>query len=133
MFVILWCHCVSTVEPTSNNTREKLIKYMSAIMPAFNESTVDPQPHGRYKRFVSILTRILFDGVNALINHIKHLALQKGMMTLLTKQKINEGTITALGTQMVSIAQTTLKEIERLQKDIADNNKRLKRLSQCVM
>ena len=32
---------------------------------------------------------------------------------------------------MVSIAQTTLKEIDRLQKDIVDNNKRLKRLTQC--
>ena len=42
------------------------------------------------------------------------------MKKLLTKQKINEGKITALGTQMVSIAQTTLKKIERLQKDIVD-------------
>ena len=44
------------------------------------------------------------------------------MKKLLTKQKINEGKITALGTQMVSIAQTMLKEIDRLQKDIAGNN-----------
>ena len=55
------------------------------------------------------------------------------MKQLLTKQKINEGKITPLGTQMVSIAQTTLKEIERLQKDIVDSNKRLKRLTQHVM
>ena len=55
------------------------------------------------------------------------------MKKLLTKQKANEGKITALGTQMVSIAQTTLKEIDRLQKDIVDNNKRLRRLTQCVM
>ena len=55
------------------------------------------------------------------------------MKKLLTKQKVNEGKITALGTQMVSIAQTTLKEIERLQKDIVDNNKRLKRLTQYIM
>ena len=102
-------------------------------MPTFNRSRVDPQPHGRYKRFVSILARILFDGVNAFLNHKKHSALQKGMRKLLTKQKVNEGKITALGTQMVSIAQTTLKEIERLQKDIVDNNKRLRRLTQCVM
>ena len=34
---------------------------------------------------------------------------------------------------MVSIAQTTLKEIDRLQKDITDNNKRLRRLTQRVM
>ena len=34
---------------------------------------------------------------------------------------------------MVSIAQTTLKEIDRLQKDIVGNNERLKRLTQCVM
>ena len=54
------------------------------------------------------------------------------MKKQLTKQRINEGKITALGTQMVSIAQTTLKEIERLQKDIVDNNKRHKRLT-CVM
>ena len=34
---------------------------------------------------------------------------------------------------MVSIALTTLKEIDRLQKDIVDNNKRLRRLTQWVM
>ena len=55
------------------------------------------------------------------------------MKKLLTKQKVNEGKITALGTQMVSIAQTTLKEIERLHKDNVDNNKRPKRLTQHVM
>ena len=55
------------------------------------------------------------------------------MRKLLTKQKVNKGKITALGMQMVSIAQTTLEEIDRLQKDIVDNNKRLKRLTQHVM
>ena len=55
------------------------------------------------------------------------------MKQLLMKQKVNEGKITALGTQMVSIAQTTLKEIDRLQKDIVDNNKRLGRLTQPVI
>ena len=55
------------------------------------------------------------------------------MKQLLTKQKVNEGKITVLGTQMVSIAQTTLKEIDRLQKDIVDNNKRLRKLTQWVM
>ena len=55
------------------------------------------------------------------------------MKKLLTKQKINEGKITALRTQMVSIAQITLKEIERLQKDIVENNNRLDSLRQCVM
>ena len=34
---------------------------------------------------------------------------------------------------MASIAQTTLKEIDRLQKDIVDNNKNLRRLTQRVM
>ena len=106
---------------------------LPAIMPTFNKSRVDLQPYERYRRVVSTLTRILFDGVNAFINHKKHLALQKGMKKLLTKQKINEGKITVLGTKMVSIAQTTLKEIERLQKDIVDNNKRLESLTQCVM
>ena len=55
------------------------------------------------------------------------------MKQLLTRQKVNEGKITALGTQMVSIGQTTLEEIDRLQKDIVDNNKRLRRLTQRVM
>ena len=55
------------------------------------------------------------------------------MKKLLTKQKINEGKITILGTQMVSIPLTTLKEIERLQKDIVESNKRLERLTQCVI
>ena len=90
------------------------------------EVDVDPQQHGRYKRFVDTLAIILFGGVNAFINHKKHSALQKGMKQLLTKQKVNEGKITVLGTQMVSIAQTTLKEIDRLQKNTVDNNKRLR-------
>ena len=55
------------------------------------------------------------------------------MKKLLTNQRKNEGKITALGTQMVSIAQTTLKEIEGLQKEIVENNKRHDRLLQCVM
>ena len=36
------------------------------------------------------------------------------MKKLLTKQKVNEGKNTGLGTQMVSTAQTTLKETEGL-------------------
>ena len=55
------------------------------------------------------------------------------MEKLLSKQKVNEGKITALGTQMVSIAQTTLKEIERLQTDIIESNKRLEMVTQCVI
>ena len=118
--------CYSLV-PLCINYRTKELQYKStisqilesdlpAIMSTFNRRRVDSQPHGRYKRFLSTLTRILFDGVNAFINHKKHSALQKGLKQLVTKQKINEGKITALGTQMVSIAQTTLKEINRLQK-----------------
>ena len=106
---------------------------LPAIMPTFNRSRVDPQPHGRYRRFVSTLTRILFDGVNAFINHKEHSALQKGMKKLLNKQKITKGRISTLGIQIVSIAQTTLKEIERLQKDTVANNKILKSLTQHVM
>ena len=55
------------------------------------------------------------------------------MKKLLTKQKLNEGKIRASGTQMVPVAQTTLKVNERLQKDIAESNKRLERSTQCVM
>ena len=125
-----------------------LESYLPAIMPTFNKSRVDPQPHGRYKRFVSTLTRIMFDGVNDEIDLLFYHEInfcqfikaftpsfspQKGIKKLLTKQMINKGKITALGTQMVSIAQTTLKEIERLQKDTVDNNKRLKRLTLHVM
>ena len=135
--------CYSLV-PLCINYRTKELQYqgeisqilesdLPAIMPTFNRSRVDPQPHGRYKRFVVTLARILFDEVNAFINHKKHSALQKGMKKLLTKQKVNEGKIPALGTQMVSIPQTTLKKIDRLQKDIVDNNKRLRRLTQHVM
>ena len=54
-------------------------------MPTFNGSSVDPQPHGRYNRFVGTLARILLGGVNAFINHKKHLAIQNGMKQLLTK------------------------------------------------
>ena len=126
--------CYSLV-PLCINYRTKELQYQNEIsqilesdlppiMPTFNRSRVDPQPHGRYK---------IFGGVNAFINHKKHSAFQKGMKQLLTKQKVNEGKITALGIHMVSIAQTTLKDIDRLQKDIVDNNKRLRRLTQCVM
>ena len=140
---VLYNVCYSLV-PLCINYRTKELQYhdeisqilesdLPAIMPTFNGSRVEPQPHGRNKRFVGTLARIVFGGVNAFINHKKHSALQKGMKQLLTRQKVNEGKITALGTHMVSIAQTTLKEINRLQKDIADNNKRLRRLTQRVM
>ena len=102
-------------------------------MPKFIESRADPQPCERHKRFVSTLARILFDAVNVFVNLKKHSALQKGMKKLLAKQKMNEGKITALETQMVSVAQTTLKEIERPQIDIVESNKRLEMLTQCVM
>ena len=135
--------CYSLV-PLCINYRTKELQYhdeisqilesdLPAIMPTFNGRRVEPQPHGRYKGFVGTLARIVFGGVNAFIYHKKHSAIQKGMKQLLPRQKVNEGTITTLGTQMVSIAQTTLKEIDRLQKDTADNNKRLRRLTQRMM
>ena len=134
----------SSLVPLCINYRTKELQYhkeisqilesdLPAIMPTFNGSIVDPQPHGRYKRFVDTLAIIVFGGVNAFINHKKHSAFQKGMKQLLTRQRVNEGKITTLGTQMVSIVQTTLKVIDRLQKDIVDNNKRLRRLTQRVM
>ena len=140
---VLYNVCYSLV-PLCINYRTKELQYhdeinqilesdLPAIMPSFNGSRVEPQLHRRYKRFVGTLARIVFGGVNAFINHKKHSALQKGMKQLLTRQKVNEGKITALGTQMVSIAQTTLQEIDTLQKNIADNNKRLRRLTQRVM
>ena len=93
--------CYSLV-PLCINYRTKELQYqrdinqilesdLPVIMPTFNRSTVDPPRHGSYKRFVSTLTRILFDEVNAFINHKKHSVLQKGMKKLLTKQKVNEG------------------------------------------
>ena len=63
--------------------------------------------------------------MNAFVNHKRHLALQKGMKKLLTIQNGSEGKITASETQMVSIALTTLNEIEKVQTDIAESNKRL--------
>ena len=77
--------CYSVV-PLCINYRSKELQYqreinqilasvLPAIMPTFNSSRVDPQPHGRYKRFVSTLAKILFDGVNAFINHKKHTVL----------------------------------------------------------
>ena len=140
---VLYNVCYSLV-PLCINYRTNELQYhgeisqilesdLPAIMPTFNGSRVEPQSHGRNKRIVGTLARIVFGGRNAFINHKKHSALQKEMKQMLTRQKVNEGKITALGTHMVSIAQTTLKEINRLQKDIADNNKRLRRLTQRVM
>ena len=93
-------------------------------MPKFSESRVNPQPHGRYKLFVSTHARILFNGVSAFVNHEKQSALQKGRKKLLARQKVTAGKIAALGTQMVPISQTSFKEIERLQIDIVETNKR---------
>ena len=101
--------CYSLV-PLCINYRTKDLQYQNeisqilesdlpAIMPTFNGSRVDPQPHGRYKRFVGTLARILFGGGNAFINHKRCSALKKEMKQLLTKQKFNEGKITALGTK----------------------------------
>ena len=125
-------HCINyrTKEQYYEREINQILKlYLVAIMIKFNKSRVDPQPHG----FVSTLARLLFDGVNAFVNHKKHSALQKGMKKLLVKQKAGEGKIRALGTQMISIAQTTLKEIEKPQKDIVNSNKRLEILTQHVM
>ena len=68
--------CYSLV-PLCINYRTKELQYQNeisqilesdlpAIIPTFNRSRVDPQPHGRYKRFVSTLARIIFGGVNVL-------------------------------------------------------------------
>ena len=79
--IILHNVCYSLV-PLCINYRAKEQQYqreinqipesdLPAIMPTFNKSRVDPQPHRIYKRFVSTLTRILFDGMNAFVNHKK--------------------------------------------------------------
>ena len=73
------------------------------------------------------------DGVHAFLNHKKCSALQKGMKKLLARWKVPEGKIKALGTEMVSKAHTSLKEIERLQTDIVERNKRLEILTQYIM
>ena len=99
-------------------------------MPKLNKRRVDPQPHGRYKSFVSRPAGILFNGVYAFVNHKKQSALQKDMKKLLARQKITEGRTTAIGIQMASIFQTLLKEIET---DIVESNKRLEMLTQHVI
>ena len=60
---------------------------LPAIMPTFNKSRVDPQPYGKYKRFVSTLTRILFDGVNAFVNHKKTFNPLKGNEEIVSQIK----------------------------------------------
>ena len=60
-----------------NEIRQILESDLPTIIPTFNGSRVDPQPLGRYKRFVGTLARILFDGVNAFINHKKHSAFKR--------------------------------------------------------
>ena len=78
---VLYNVCYSLV-PLCINYRTKELQYhdeisqilesdLPAIMPTFNGSRVEPQPHGRYKRFVGTLARIVFGGVNAFINHKK--------------------------------------------------------------
>ena len=70
---VLHSVCYSLV-PLCINYRTKELEYhneisqileseLPAIMPTFNGSRINPQPHGRYKRFVGTLARILFGGV----------------------------------------------------------------------
>ena len=78
---ILHSVCYSLV-PLCINYKTKVQQYQEEInqilesdlptkMPTVNKSREDPQPQGRYKRFVSTLTRILFDGVTAFVNYKK--------------------------------------------------------------
>ena len=60
-------------------------------MQKFNNSSVDPQPHRWYKRFVSTLAGILFVSVNAFMNHKKQSPSQKDIKKLLARQKDTEG------------------------------------------
>ena len=64
---------------------------------------------------MSTLAGIVSDGVNAFVNHKKQSALQKGRKHLVAGQKVTEGKIIELETQMLSVTLTSLKEIERLQ------------------
>ena len=70
-----------------NEISQILESDLPAIMPTFNGRRVDPQPHGRYNRFVGTLARILFGGVNAFINHKKHSAIQNGIETTVNQAK----------------------------------------------
>ena len=92
--------CYSLV-PLCINYRTKELQYhdeisqilesdLPAIMPTFNGSRVELQPHGKNKMFVGTLARIVFGGVNAFIKHKKHSTLQKGMKQLISRQKVNE-------------------------------------------
>ena len=70
-----------------NKISQILESDLPAIMPTNNGSRVDPQPHGRYKRFVGTLARILFGGVNAFINHKKAFSPSKGNETTVNQAK----------------------------------------------
>ena len=63
----------------------------------------------------------------------KQSSLQKCFKKLIDSHKVYKGKITAFGTEMLSVIQTSLKEIERLQTDIVTTNKVLEMLPQCVM
>ena len=58
------------------------------IMVKVNKSRLVPQPHRRYKRFVSTLAKILFHGSKALLNHRKQSAFQKGMKNYCLDRRI---------------------------------------------
>ena len=67
------CINYRTKEPKYQNDINHILESdLPAIMPTFNKSRVDPHLHGRYNWFISSLTRILFDGVKAFVNHKKH-------------------------------------------------------------
>ena len=51
------------------------------------------------------------------------------MKKMLARLKVTEGKIGASGTQMVSITQTLLTEIERIKTDNLESNKRLEMLT----
>ena len=72
---------------------------LPAILPESNKTRLNPKltrpPCGRYKRFISILAGILFDGVNPSVNHKKQSALQKGMKLLPARENVTEAKLTA--------------------------------------
>ena len=79
-------------------------------MPMLNKSRINPQPHGGFKRFVSAIAATLSEWHECFCEpQKKQSTLQKGRKKLLATQKVTEGKITAVGTQIVSIAQISLK------------------------
>ena len=88
------------------------------------DSTFTYQAGNRYKRFVTTLMSLAFDGFKTDISHKADKKLIKGMKIIMKNQKIMNKRITTVENDMLALAQPTLHDLNDLQDQLASTNAR---------